>query len=361
MEQIKDANNHSRAIISAIELLGYFEISLQEREKLKDFFINLLKDGFVHIKDDKIRLAIKSRIIRCIEIQGLCKNDDKSLDDIFEIFRHETNKDLNSNLLFLIKDYHNVDRLFDYILEEFLRSYDLKPRSEQDKVERGNTYLLKALILKLKSSHKFLEIVQYYINNELNLYYDNDFVVKLSDKCIAFSNKEEDFIVRLLSIIKDETYLHANESLLRNIIIKSNSQEKAINHLMIDQQFYKIRFFIARIVDADTIDIVSRKLIKGKIPDEEIEKFRNYIGNVNPDKELVEKFQFKMQKEGIKFKESFFTEDDLKKKQLVFKNRTQGNLDILFDKETLVDAIENIFIKNKLESISSLRIQKTVI
>ena len=74
-------------------------------------------------------------------------------------------------MLALINIYENIDDFSEYIEEEFLRDQKIVPRDEVDNTIRGNSYILNELILKLKSSEKFLSIIKHFfdINNTIEI------------------------------------------------------------------------------------------------------------------------------------------------------------------------------------------------
>ena len=77
-----------RVVISALELLSFFTIPANKMVNIKSNFINLLKDADTNI-------SIKSHIIECIHAQNLAKEDKEYFNEIFKIFKNETNKELN--------------------------------------------------------------------------------------------------------------------------------------------------------------------------------------------------------------------------------------------------------------------------
>lgn len=337
---INDKKQQYRISISALHLLSYFKIVPSDHE---DFLLSKLKE-------EDIALNIKSEVIKCIEIQNLHK-DEKYLNSIFEIFKDETNNEINTRLLSLLENSTDLDTRFDYILAEFLRIHKIIPRNDQDKVHRGNEYKIKGLIFQLKSSDNFLNIVQYYFNKELDLYYDSDLAKRIADKCIEFSTTEKDFINRLLSQLNGKVRFNAHNDLLKNIIIRSNSLVIAIQHLLLHYPFKDSRSFIAYLVDESTIGLIIQHILKDKVSNEEIENLRNNIGN-NNKKELAEKFHNKMVANGIEFKKPVFTQNDFDQRQLEYTQRAKYNLNILFDKETLFQEIEGVFTTNKLVKMS---------
>lgn len=102
-------NRHFRIVISAIELLGFLNVSSYNKEsELKDFLIQKLDDI-------KISKTIKSHILNCIILQEFCKRDNGYFKKIFKLFKNESHKELNRSLLSLLNEYDDIDEYFEFM------------------------------------------------------------------------------------------------------------------------------------------------------------------------------------------------------------------------------------------------------
>lgn len=337
---IKDHDAHFRVRISALELLSFFEVAINRKSEIKDFYMRLLFDV-----DETY--SIKSKVIKCITTQNLCYNNDEYLDSILEIFREDTNKEINRALLSLIRDYVNGDRLFWYIKLEFLRENKIIKRKEIDKVHRGNNWVLQEFLLKVENSDYFIELMAYYFIRGHNLDLGNELAEKILKRCLFFSVKEDDFTIRFLAAINGKTEYYRHERLLKEIVLQSNSQSKATKYLLENNAFDTIRSFLSGFINSESLVFVKNHFLEGKVTAQEIEYFRNSIGNSN-DKLLGEEFNIIMLGCGINFVEAYFTKDNFDEYQVENNLKHQHNFDILFEKDKLLDEIKIVFQENML-------------
>lgn len=344
---ISNTSNHFRMIISAIELYSYFKIPNGNKKAHKAFLLNQLNEKH-HVEGS---ISIKSSIIGCIDKQELIRNDDFYLNEILTLFKDKTSNELNRSLLGLINNYENIDSLFDYVFEEFQRAHNLKPRKEDDGVSRGNKHELDRLIIRMQSSKNFLAFMKGFFNKEMNLHFDKDFTNKVIQKCIDFALNEPDFIERFLSLIHSEVGLHVHDKTLREIILKSYSKDKAIKHLISNNPIEKVGLLLAALIDSKALHLIAEIFIKKKTSNKQIERFRNYIGNIN-DRDLAEEFHIMMKKKGIVFQEEVYTKERAHTDQSKNDEKIQYNLDILFNKELLKFEIEKVFTSVKKTEIS---------
>ncbi|MCF1191745.1 NACHT domain-containing protein [Mangrovimonas sp. AS39] len=329
---------HIRVLYSALNLLGFFSDSSFEREEFKSFLMNYLKS-----KDFPI--SAKSEILRIIQKFNLVKDDSKYMSTIYELFKDETNKQLNNSLLYIIHDEDNIDIYSQFLKHEFLLANGYKKRNDEDEVIRGNRYIINKLILKLSNPNDFLEIFKHYFNNDGKVSYYDNFEDELIEKCSTFIKVDETFIISLLSLINEDYRFHMNRQFLFKIIRKSNVEDVALKYLIENNEIEKIRFFIAELVNENNVNELVEFLINKKISDQEIEYFRNNIGNSN-SRDLAVKFNDLMELKGVKFKEPVFTNEKAILYQINYKKHIQENFDILFEKDKLLNEIKIIFENN---------------
>jgi hypothetical protein len=336
---VNDDKCHIRVVLSALKLLCFFEIPIGRENEIKIWCLDLLKNS------DK-EVSVKSNIIQFINIQKLIVNDPDYLNSIFDVLKEETNKEINSSLLFMIRDLDNIDSLFLYLKEEFLRVHNIVKRNDTDKVHRGNSWVLNELILKLNNSDFFIELVAYHFTIGYNLDLSNDDAKKVLQRCLFFNVKEGYFTARFLTAINGKTEFYKHERLLKEIILQSNSQLEASNYLLENNPFSKVRVLLASISNTKVIELVRDWFVLKQITAEEINIFRHNLWVYN--KVTSYEFDILMSSEGIDFKfdTPLLSEEELLKKQMQNDSKFQHNFDILFNKDDLLSEIKIIFEEN---------------
>ncbi len=332
---------HIRTTNSAISILSFFNIPEDSLSDLKELLFEKLNEEDLHI-------SIKSELLYLIKNQNLTNDDEAYLKSIFEVFKNETHKALNNNLLLLLSEKDSIDSFFAYLKEEFLRAHKLKERLIPDETIRGNEILINNLILKLTSASNFLELAKYFFNDNSSLYKYDDYLNKLTSKLLAFIKQDSEFIDKILDSVIDDVSYNIHDKLLSELIVKSNSRGRAIIHLLINQDFEKVDYFIAGIISESELNAVVNILIEKEISVERIERFRNFIANLNI-RRLAVKFEKLMKRKGVKFKEPVLTETKIKRNIRKYEKGLQDNLNILFSKRRLLKRIKKFFRKNKAE------------
>jgi hypothetical protein len=346
---IKNPASHFRVVISALNLLAFFKPNHKREGQLKPLFIELLASP-------NIGADVKSEIIRCIESLKFCATDGKYLDEIFSVFNTVSNKEINSSLLFLISDIQDADNLFWYIKDEFLREAGIVKRDDVDDVHRGNDWKLQELILKLENSAHFIDIVSFYFFENHSIELENDFAVRMLERCLFFSEKEKDFIVRLLKNINKNTKYYHQERFLINMITQSNKQFDAAEYLIYNNNFSDVRDFISNFSNEKILSLVLNRFKSAHISSEEILFFRNNLWHSN--KEVSYVFQKLMSDNKFVFSDIIPTDLELAEQLNATLKKIQQNFDILFDKDLLLEGIENIYIENEIEALEIKRNQE---
>lgn len=332
-------NQHFRTVYSALELLKYFKVPFYKIEELKLFLINKLKQ-----KD--FDLSLKSEVVRIIYVQKFTVDDKKYLKDIFNCFTKSTHKELNRSLMNLLLELDDIEDFYDFIYREFLLIHKIKEREIEDKVGRGNQYTINDLIFKINNPNNFLKIIKYHFIDDIKIYTYNEEedLNKILEKIISFIANDEKYIEKLLFEIKEDYRFHTHERLLKQIIVQSNTKQRAIKYLLNTFDTSNIRYFVSGLIDRESLDILCNKLIEIKTKDIEVEYWRNNIGN-SSSRQLSQKFHQVMEGKGIVFKEPVFTEKKANKQKENFKVHIQENFNILFDKKKLKSRIRYLFTK----------------
>lgn len=340
---------HFRALFSAIELMNFFSPDSYSTSILK-------KELFDKLKLEDFPIGAKSQILRLIKKHHLVGLDKEYLNRIYDLFKTETNKQLNNNLLLLLSDEENIDQYYEFIKHEYLLAHNIERRLELDEVLRGNRLILNKLILRIQDPKNFLEIISIYFNNELRPTYANDFELGLVDKCLSLIKEDPNFIIDLFSVIKDDYRFFRHDEVLEKIVKASNKQSEVISYLLKSSDVDDNRYFISKIVKEENIEKLVEELIEGDASQQQIEYFRNNIGNTNSRK-LAVYFNDLMEEKGIGFKEEVFSEEKFIRYQEDYNLHIQNNFDILFDKKRLTDEIKNV-LENYNNEISRERLNE---
>lgn len=347
---IKDDKRQFRARISALNLISFFKrISNKKLIWFKSFLI----ENLISIDNSK---QIKASVLHCIATMKICNEDENYLKNILEIFEDETNKEINIELLNIINEFDNVDIYSDYIEEEFLRENNIKSRTENDEILRGNDYVLNQLILKIRDSDKFIKFAKYYFDSEKNIDIYTSDENELIEKCVEFDKNDDEFILKLfknLDIQKPHFYF---ERPFRELIskISNNSINRIFKFLIDNYDFKDINYVLSYLTNDENIWYVIEKLKNTKeVEQKEVEYFRNFTSNI-PKRELARIFNNEMIKIGFKFSEELYSDEEILKMQKDFENKPQKNFDILFKKNKLLTEFKQIFKENQ-EQISQER------
>jgi len=339
---IKNENMQFRARISALNLISFFKkISTAKWSWFKNFLIQNLLD----INNSN---QIKSGILHSIARMKICNNDASYLQEILNIFKNETSKEINVEILNIINEFDYIDLYFDFINEEFLRENNIKPRIEKDDVSRGNSYVLNQLILKIRDSDMFINFAHYYFdsNSHIDIYTSDE--DELIEKCVEFDHNDDEFIIKLfkdLYIQKPHFYF---ERPIRELIskISKNSVNRIFKYLINSYHFKDINYVLSYLVNDENIWYVIDKFKTAiDVEHKEIEYFRNATANA-PKRDLAKIFNNEMIKIGVIFNEEMYSDEEISKIQIDFENRPQKNFDILFKREELLSQVKQIFDKN---------------
>lgn len=334
--------NHFRVIISALELLSHFNIPIRKRENLKKEFLKLLDS----LENSNM---IKSHILNCIHNLNLCSFDEDYLNQILKIFKNETNKQINREILNLIEAKNNIDDYFLSIKNEFLLEFGIHKREVEDKVIRGNSWVLEGLVLRFNNYENFIDLAKFYFYEEHRAQNTGKvFIEKLISKCILFDENHDDFMIKLISSFdKSINHYYFRDTLFKNLILKCKleSQNVALKYIIENYDFFSIRFFLASIVNQDTILIIINRFKDGTILKDNLDYFRDAIAKTN-DRKLALFFNNEMISKGFSFDETFIDEIKFEELKNNYLNKPQKNFDFLFDKQKLLKEIKKIFDEN---------------
>lgn len=336
---IKGSENHIRTSISAINVLAYFNLTNRQKKEVKQLMLEM-------IESSSIELPIKAECVQLIDIQCFTIEDGLYLEKILKYFQFEENKQINVRLLSLISQHETIDEFFPLIKAEFLRENGIEQRNDNDNVIRGNSYMVQKLILRLNDSDDFLNIIKYYFDDQYNLRFDDDFAEKIKAKLVGFIIDNRDIIIDFLKLIGNRIIYRTHSTFVIKLIEESDTKRLAIEFLLSNYIFTEIDYFLASIVDSKTIDLVEEYLDQNQdVSDEKVERFRNFIGNLN-SRSLAISFYEKMLKKGRVFNEKAYSDEEITMLVQKIEKKTQEGYDLLFNEVNLLKALKEIFENN---------------
>ncbi|MCL9803887.1 hypothetical protein NAT51_00010 [Flavobacterium amniphilum] len=340
LQHIKDSM-HFRIVISAIELLSYFNIrKLGKVTELKGILFSMLENKVIDY-------GVKSHIINCIVLQGFAKTDIEYLNSIFNNFENVSNKQLNRSLLNLLVERDDLDNYFDFLKNEFLLENNIVKREEEDDVLRGTSYVLNDLIVKLENADNFIELVKYFFDNETNHFlWDSESKLKVIERCVEFDEKDENFVLRLIGVLTFRNHLFFSDEL--NVLIskvRSSTRNKIFNYLLKNFDFKDASYELATIFEKENLtDLLEEIDSIRDLDNKEIEYFRNRLSN-REDRRVGKIFNDEMMSREFQFKEPWLSDEEIEKIRFDFKNKPQREFELLFERNLLKDQIEAIFKK----------------
>jgi len=334
---INDTDTHFRVKVSALELLSYFSVPPNKKQELKNTFYYLLQNS-------ENGAMVKSHIIDCIHDLKLCINDEKLLDDIFYLFKNETNKQLNRALLSLLEVYENIDRFFWYVKSEFFRERGFSKRETADEVIRGTSFALDRLILRFNVPSHFIDLARHCFDEDEDNYIDSKYIEEIINRCSYFESLDSNFLVNLFKSFQEIKDCHFRETALKDLISKSSriSKLNLFEYVTSNTDFKTFGYFLASVTDEETIGIVIKKFEDGSIDANNIDLYRNVLGYTQ-DRKLAEYFNSVMIAKGFEFEEIYLDELEYLNLTANYRKRPQENFDFLFDKHLLLSKIKSIF------------------
>ncbi|AXT20291.1 hypothetical protein D7030_04015 [Flavobacteriaceae bacterium AU392] len=340
---ISENTFHYRARFSAIELISFFNLSQTDKEFLRNFFIDIIP---------KSENGIIAEIINAILSLEFYK-DPKYLNKLLSSIKDLTNKEINRSILNILLEL-NIDDYFQFLSREFLYAHGLEQRKEIDKVLRGNRYIVNELVLKLKNPENFLELAKHFFNNNINTSGYEEFYNKLIERLVDIIKEDTKYLFKLLSSVGEEYRYLIRKEIFLKIIKGSSNEEKIIEYLLSSYSFENIDYFIARIVTPESLNIVYKYIQSMDLPADKVERFRNFIGNINSRK-TAKIFNDSMIERGYSFKEKVLTEENATIQQGKFISSLKTNIDVLFDYDYLIEEFKKIISEYGEITIENIR------
>jgi hypothetical protein len=351
---IQNANNHFRVIISALDLLVFMNLPKSNNGKFQTLLILKLKSENIDSTNSKENdLKIKTYIITCIQKFNFHKENQQYLSEIIHFFRDEDTKEINNSILYLISSIEgDIDNYFDFILDEFLRVFKIKKRSKTDNYI-SSKIIIEDLILRINNFDNFLKILKYLFNEDDSYFirFDDSFTVQVFEKCRVIASNDISFIDKIFELIQKKKHWDLRENELVNLLKSTNSSMKVIEKVINNEiTLTDSKYLVARLVSSDNINLLIEKFVREKTEKNEVEIFRNIIGNTN-DRNLALSFEKIMVENGYIFSEKYLSNEDIEKMNLNQIIKKQDNFDILFSLDKIEFELKNIFEDIKKEQV----------
>lgn len=348
---IKENQNQSRIVKSAFDLINYSKPNSEDLEKIK----NLLS---LHI------FSINNYLIETLQTFGSLNFHlvDKPL--FFKICEHLKNnesKDVHYRILFMFKDFDNIDDYFEIF------KISLNIECKINSFDRSSaTWFLEEIILKTNDSENFLEYYKILFNENSNLklddFYNHEFEEKLKEKTLNYVSENNEFIIKIFDIVfNTNQFFSMSEEYLVNLFIECNSKDSLFRHII---ENYGITTntisTLALTFEESLIPFIAQKLNVGSLIFQDgynFEMFRNRLSFSNRIL-LAEKFEKILVKNGYKFNEKTLTIKERNKINKNYQVFCNDNFEILFNEEIIIDKINEFFNENNIKEINFQKLQE---
>ncbi|MEN2435807.1 hypothetical protein AAH994_10370 [Weeksellaceae bacterium A-14] len=346
--QVGNIKNHTRARISAIDLLSNMSYSKEQESDIKQLVFQLI-DEFEKDSDDKIYLM--HDCFKLIQNSSLLQ-DFSFYQDVFNKLNPYDYKEIVDAIVYSIPD-DLIESNLDYFLEILDKSIGLKtwkfPANTKNVISRKENIF--GLFKKIEDPDLLLKIYAFLIdrhkNHEIKESLIKEFLLHLKSIFVGKIELRDELVTIISNAVIADKIRYFEDDLLVDLI-QSCEIEKEV--------FFKIfntlsgnfsqKSFLAEIVKEEFFSEIVNRYNIGGINNDFLQGFRNIISHRNIDLSIVfeniiesnSKYRFidKIDKERIE-QRTFF-----------FRTERQREFDVLFDVKELENQMIEIFkFKNK--------------
>ncbi|MEM8938241.1 MAG: hypothetical protein AAGC64_02720 [Bacteroidota bacterium] len=352
LDFFEDLTNHFRIRHSSLEVLAKMQIP----SNLKEKFINALKKNLVL---DNVEYPIKALIISSIRgKQELFYNGDL-IEFVFDTVGDWDNNSVRRNILEILffEEYRSI--YFEILFSEFLLSHEIESRKDKsDKVLRGNAYLCQKLVLQLEDYKKLLRISaeSYASLNASTSTANHQFLSKLTERCMYFHNKHNDFLIVLVkTMIQNHGVRSIRNNKYVNLLVTTSGCTEQLFEILIKNEvdFMDYRHFFGKLVVKNNLPFFQEKVYGLNLNNQEIERFRNIVSHNKNGEELSLSFQSFMQTKGIEFETELLSYESKVQELENFKTLIRNNIEILLEPELIENETRIFFELHKIDELSS--------
>jgi len=349
---IKENEYHARIIKSAFDVLNYCKPNIDNLQKIKSVLnLYIFSDN-----DDYLIDALQT-----FGSLNFHVGDKPLFLKICEHLKNNESKDVHYRILFMFKDFDNIDDYFEIF------KISLNIECKMNGFERSNaTWFLEEIILKTKDPENFLEYYKIlfngYSNLKLNDFYNHEFEEKLKEKTLNYVSENNEIIIKIFDLVFDTNqFFSISEEYLFNLFIECNGTDSLFKHIV---ENYGITTntisTLALTFEESLIPYIIQKLNAGSLIFQDgynFEMFRNRLSFSNRVL-LAEKFEKILVKNGYKFNEKTLTIKERNKINKNYQVFCNDNFEILFNEEIIIDKVNKFFDENNIEQINFQKLQE---
>ncbi|WP_394664934.1 NACHT domain-containing protein [uncultured Chryseobacterium sp.] len=358
IEKAKDSGLHTRARISAINLLSHMKYSIEQTDEIKSLILQIIEE-FEQNNDEKIYLLHDS--FKLIQSSTL-KENFSFYQCVFDKLKPYDYKDVVDGIVYTIPN-----KLIELNIDYFLEILD-KSIGEKRWVYVANTRNVISrkenifdLFKKIDNPESLLKIYSFLIdrhkNNEIRESLIKDFLLHLKLIFVKNPNVSEDLITIISNAVITDKIRYFEDDLLVDLV-KSCHLEKDVFFKIFNTLAgnYSQKSFLSEIVKEEFFPSIVEGYNKGNINDDFITGFRNII--CVRDEDLAITFENIVEKESeFRFVEKV---DKEKRKDYVEFHRTerQREFNVLFQRDALEKQMATIFKFKKKKDLSHKNMDK---
>lgn len=343
-KQTKNSDIPERARMSALEVLGHMSLTSAQKTELK---LELL--SFLEKEPDNM----KAEVLRTIKALNFHTEDPAYCSRVLDIASQFMNSDITNQIIQILNDLPDGERDEKLLLDVITKHYSI-----QDNTIRNTESAIANILLNTDSIELHLDLLKLFFSDQFSLrpsavFFDN-FDELLIRRAVEFSEANKTYTKRLMELAFSEPYMIASNDLLKNILSRIGISPELIVHILKTQQMspdalYTITSFLTKA----SIDAIIAEYKEGGlkfIADGDIERFRNWLSNVDYEKGLYLEEKFIAEK--YEFSQNLPTEAESKKKNADFESFKLYNFNLLFDTQMLCDEIKKYFLTNEIAELS---------
>ncbi|SFN91952.1 NACHT domain-containing protein [Chryseobacterium oleae] len=338
-EQIID-----RARLSALNILAYKKIPQERINEVKDMLISELYKHNDHFK---------SEILSTIRMLKFHENDHEYFEKIKNDFKGIQSREVLHELIVMCSDKNDVDSDFTTILE-IIKNYF---NQTNDNVLRGTGMYVEKILLNLNDLESIAKLFMVSLNPLNDFDFDTlrkkDVEEKIIDK-IKLSDNSDDFVIKIIDFVLDNELYYNEENLLTKFVNVIKNRERVLKHIIDIHGLQTKNFFlIATLIQESSIEYLIEKYQNKELNIEnnrDISYLRNWIFSDN--RELAREFEQKFTEIGYIFEMQLKTDNEIAISKIEIESLIENNAKIIFDKEKLKVAIDDLFNQNNIELLS---------
>lgn len=326
-------------------------MNVEEDDILKDVLENMLFDN-------ELNNDFKYNIIKVIRDRKYHIQYSGLFDRIVDVFSQDFDKEVNHLIISMINDFEVIDDYFSILLNCINNIYRIRPENKRDNVIRGTSWILEILILKIENKDHLFEILKILFSRRFDLklsdFYDKNFRKNLINKISGFIEEDSNYLYKIVDIFYESEFeIYEGEGFLLNLIDLLDSRLEVFKYIISNYSKYINSYFLFLIdCSKEGVDFIIDDYLSGSL------KLENHVvDNIKwqifqNDHDLGYYFEDKMKKYGFDFLTKLESKKEILDKKVKFGKLSQDNFDILFEKENLINEIEDIFQKNNISEIS---------